>query len=227
MKENNMKALEKLFNQILPPSFWEDLTQKYANDKKVVGLIKQCNDPSGAMMVKVQLDDLQKALESFGKSLVASLSGEQQERMEQARIDLHAKQIEALTKMLGERMRKQLTQYFAMNVESKTPENIPVVTTASANGLLREHKVILCYFSASWCGPCKQLGPVISKLVDGYKGKAFIGKVDIDAQRELAIQYGIKGVPTMIFFKDGAEQQRMVGFQDAKVISNMLDALLE
>ncbi|MGB0356997.1 MAG: thioredoxin family protein [Cytophagales bacterium] len=49
----------------------------------------------------------------------------------------------------------------------------------------------------------------------------------MDAQRELAIQYGIKSIPTMIFFKDGAEQQRMVGFQDAKVISNMLDALLE
>lgn len=67
-------------------------------------------------------------------------------------------------------------------------------------------------FWAEWCGPCKMAGPIIDQLSDEYAGKVFIGKVDVDAESELAQKFGVMSIPTVILFKDGVEVGRQVGF---------------
>lgn len=65
-------------------------------------------------------------------------------------------------------------------------------------------------FWANWCMPCRMLGPVIQQLADQYDGRAVVGKVDVDAEGELAMRYGVMNIPTVIFFKDGKEIAREV-----------------
>lgn len=72
--------------------------------------------------------------------------------------------------------------------------------------------VALVDFWAEWCGPCKMAGPIIDQLSDEYAGKVFIGKVDVDAEGELAQKFGVMSIPTVILFKDGVEVGRQVGF---------------
>ena len=78
-------------------------------------------------------------------------------------------------------------------------------------------------FWATWCGPCKILGPVVEKLAEEYDGKALVGKVDTDSEMSLAQRFGISAIPTLIFFKNGAELQRSVGV----VSEDALKAILE
>lgn len=78
-------------------------------------------------------------------------------------------------------------------------------------------------FWATWCGPCKILSPVVEKLAEEYDGKALVGKVDTDSEMSLAQRFGISAIPTLIFFKNGAELTRSVGV----VSEDTLKAILE
>ena len=79
-------------------------------------------------------------------------------------------------------------------------------------------------FWASWCGPCRMLAPVIDDLANKYEGKAIIGKVNVDDEQALAMQYGVMSIPTVIFFKDGKELERKVGVMPAEAYTAILDA---
>ena len=71
---------------------------------------------------------------------------------------------------------------------------------------------VLVDFWAEWCGPCKMAAPVIDQLSDEYAGKMLVGKVDVDAEPEIAQKFGVMSIPTVILFKDGVELARQVGF---------------
>lgn len=86
--------------------------------------------------------------------------------------------------------------------------------------------VALVDFWAPWCGPCRMLSPVIDKLAQDYAGKAKICKVNTDEQEELSAQFGIRSIPTMLFFKDGAVVDQMVGATSEQVLKDKLDSLL-
>ena len=88
---------------------------------------------------------------------------------------------------------------------------------------LNEGKLMMVDFWANWCGPCRMLGPVIEQLAGQYKGKAEIGKVDVDEQGELAMRYGVMSIPTVIFFKDGKEIAREVGALPPEAFARILD----
>ena len=85
---------------------------------------------------------------------------------------------------------------------------------------------VLVDFSATWCQPCKALAPVIEALAQEYDGQLLVRKVDIDQARQTAIRFGIQGVPTCIFFKDGSEVERFMGNRDLKEIRQLVDKIL-
>ena len=85
---------------------------------------------------------------------------------------------------------------------------------------------VLVDFSATWCGPCQMIGPVLEQLSAEYEGKAKILKVDIDASQDLAMKYQIMSVPSMIFFKEGKPVDGVVGVVPAPYLKEKLDKLV-
>ena len=72
---------------------------------------------------------------------------------------------------------------------------------------------VLVDFWATWCGPCKMLGPVISQIAEEYEGKVKVGKVNVDDEEELAMEYGIQSIPTVLLFKGGEVVEQSLGFK--------------
>ncbi len=79
---------------------------------------------------------------------------------------------------------------------------------------------------ATWCGPCKMMGPVVDKLAEEYDGKVLVGKVDADDEMDLVQRFGVASIPTLIFFKNGQEIERKVGVTPESEIKKLLDANL-
>jgi len=85
---------------------------------------------------------------------------------------------------------------------------------------------VLVDFWAEWCGPCKAIGPTIEQLSSDYDGKAKIGKVDIDSNRDTAMQYNIQSIPSILIFKDGQVVETFVGMKSKDELVLALDAAL-
>ncbi|MCP3894663.1 MULTISPECIES: thioredoxin [Bacteroides] len=86
-----------------------------------------------------------------------------------------------------------------------------VITDDNFKELLAEGKPVVVDFWAPWCGPCKMVGPIIEELATEYEGQVIIGKCDVDENTELPAEYGIRNIPTVLFFKDGAMVDKQVG----------------
>jgi thioredoxin 1 len=99
-------------------------------------------------------------------------------------------------------------------------------TDANFDELLASNKVVVADFWATWCGPCKAMGPSIDELSAEYEGQALIGKVDVEENNDLAEKYAIRSVPTIIFFKDGEMVDKMVGLQSKAVLEARIKELL-
>lgn len=91
---------------------------------------------------------------------------------------------------------------------------------------LQKNDVVLADFWAEWCGPCKRIGPVIDEVAGEYKGKAAVGKVNVDSNRATAAKFGVMSIPTLILFKGGREVDRVVGSVPKERITNALDKLI-
>ena len=88
---------------------------------------------------------------------------------------------------------------------------------------LSQGKLMMVDFWASWCGPCRMLGPVIDQLDNQYPD-VVVGKVNVDDEQELAMRYGVMSIPTVIFFKDGKEIDRKVGVMPPEAFVQVLEA---
>ena len=82
---------------------------------------------------------------------------------------------------------------------------------------------VLVDFWAEWCGPCKMIAPVLDELADEYQGKVKIGKVNIDEQQNLAAQYGIRAIPTLLVIKNGQVADQIVGARSKRDFKASLD----
>lgn len=88
---------------------------------------------------------------------------------------------------------------------------------------LKGKGTILVDFWASWCGPCRMVAPIIDEIADEYAGKAAVGKLNVDEETAIAQKYGVSSIPTMIIFKDGEEQERIVGARNKAFIGAALE----
>ncbi len=80
-------------------------------------------------------------------------------------------------------------------------------------------------FWAPWCGPCRMLAPVIEELAEDFDGKAKICKVNTDEEQDIAVKYGIRSIPTILFFKDGELVDQMVGASSKQVLADKINSL--
>lgn len=100
------------------------------------------------------------------------------------------------------------------------------ITDSNFKELLESGKPIVVDFWAQWCGPCLALAPVIEELSKEYEGKAIVGKLDVDNNPGISSQYGIRNIPTILFFKDGKLVDKQVGAVPKNHLVKKLEAQL-
>src|SRR5689334_16095320 len=102
-----------------------------------------------------------------------------------------------------------------MNIVELTDQNFDAE-------VLKANMPVLVDFTASWCGPCKALSPIIERIADDFQGKVKVGKLDIDEAPEVTRRYGVKSVPTVLVFKDGQKVGQSVGLTSRENLLRLL-----
>ena len=100
------------------------------------------------------------------------------------------------------------------------------ITDSSFDQLLAQGKPMVVDFWATWCGPCKKVGPYIEELAEQYAEQAIIGKVDVDDNDELAMRFGVRNIPTILFIQDGQVVDKQIGAAAKNVLEDKLKAIL-
>jgi thioredoxin 1 len=88
--------------------------------------------------------------------------------------------------------------------------------------VLKADKPVLVDFWATWCMPCRMIAPIVEEIAEETAGQAYVGKVNVDEQAELAVRYRVSSIPTLIVFENGQEQRRTVGAQDKEELLDFL-----
>ncbi|WP_437777661.1 thioredoxin [Sorangium sp. So ce315] len=105
----------------------------------------------------------------------------------------------------------------SQNVHTFTLENFE-------SEVLQSPIPVLVDFTATWCGPCRQLAPLVEKLADAFQGKVKVGKLDIDAAPAIATKYGVRSVPTCILFKGGVNAKQQIGLVPYDKLTQLVSA---
>ena len=100
------------------------------------------------------------------------------------------------------------------------------ITDSNFQEILAEGKPVVMDFWAPWCGPCKMVGPIIDELATEYEGKVIIGKCDVDENGDVAAEYGIRNIPTVLCFKNGELVDKQVGSAPKSAYVAKIEAIL-
>ena len=100
------------------------------------------------------------------------------------------------------------------------------VTTENFESYKNGSLPLVVDFWATWCGPCRALAPTIAQLAEQYEGQVVVGKCDVEENDDIAIDFGVRSIPTVIFFKDGKEVDRVVGAVAKPKLEEKFQALL-
>ena len=103
-------------------------------------------------------------------------------------------------------------------------ENVRATSDSNfENDVLKSDRPVLVDFWAEWCAPCRMLAPTVEAVAEKYAANARVVKLNVDDNPSVSQRYGIKGIPTLILFKNGREEERVVGATSEAAISRMLD----
>jgi thioredoxin 1 len=101
------------------------------------------------------------------------------------------------------------------------------VTDSSFDELvIQSDKPVIVDFWAEWCGPCRMVGPIVKEISEDYTGKAIVAKVDVDSNPQISAKFGIRNIPTILFFKGGQIVDKQVGAVAKSVLTSKLEAIL-
>ncbi len=101
------------------------------------------------------------------------------------------------------------------------------ITDGNVKELLATGKPLVIDFWAPWCGPCRMVAPVVEELAGEYEGQVNIGKLNVDDNTDTPEEYGIRNIPTILFFKDGALVDKQVGAVQKAALKEKIEALLK
>lgn len=101
-----------------------------------------------------------------------------------------------------------------------------VITNTNLSGVLSSSKVVVIDFWATWCGPCRVLGPTVDDIAAEYEGRVTVAKCNVDDCEDIAAEFGIRNIPSLLYFKDGELVERTAGLQTKQQIEEKLNALL-
>jgi len=99
-------------------------------------------------------------------------------------------------------------------------------TDENIKEIISSGKPVVIDFWAEWCGPCRMVGPIVEELAKEYDGKVVIGKMDVDNNVDTPTEYGIRNIPTILFFKDGQLVDKQVGATQKAALTSKVEALL-
>ncbi len=100
------------------------------------------------------------------------------------------------------------------------------ITTENFDSIMASEQLVVIDFWTQWCGPCRALAPIVEELAEEYKGKAIIGKCDTDENNDIAIQFGVRNIPMLVFIKNGEVKDVLVGLVKKNELTAKIESLL-